>query len=584
MKINPFFKLLFIVFLCLCSYTAPAQNAYKVHSHNDYEQDYPFWKAYVHGAASIEIDIFLKEGQLLVAHTEEEINPERSIQRLYLDPVSDLIRKSELNGLVLLIDLKSEAVPTLDKLLDILKDYPDLREHSALRFVISGNRPPIETYSSYPDYIEFDLQNLIRLPEADLSKVGLISQNFRDYSVWNGLGRLTAEDLDKIEKTIALAKKAGKPVRFWGSPDTRTAWSTFAELGVDYINTDRPVEAITHLKTLEARTYQEPQWVPVYKPSHDYPQDVKPKNLILMIGDGNGLNQISAGMVANGGDLSLTQLKHLGLIKTGSYDDLVTDSAAGATAMASGRKTNNRAIGTDPEGNDLKSLTDVFSDQGFINGILTTDKITGATPAAFYAHVVERDDSETILEDLKQSKVDFFVSAGPKVHDKISSTFKGKELSELGDLSERTAAYLSRENRDFPLHVKEVLQYLENQSEPYFLMIENGNIDGNGHANNVPGIVQEVLEFDKVVSEVLRVADKNKNTLVVITADHETGGFGILQGEKGSNKIEGDFLTNDHTGGMVPVFSYGPRSKYFIGVYENTKIFDKILEVMEVSR
>lgn len=82
----------------------------------------------------------------------------------------------------------------------------------------------------------------------------------------------------------------------------------------------------------------------------------------------------------------------------------------------------------------------------------------------------------------------------------------------------------------------------------------------------------------------LRVADKNKNSLVVITADHETGGFGILQGEKGSNKIEGDFLTNDHTGGMVPVFSYGPRSKYFIGVYENTKIFDKILEVMEVSR
>ena len=581
MGINPTNKLLFTLFLCLSSLAVLAQSPLQIHSHNDYEQDYPFWKAYVHEAASIEIDIFLKNNQLLVAHSEEEINPELNIQRLYLDPISQLVRKSELNSLLMLIDLKSEAVPTLDKLLDVLKDYPDLTAHTGLRMVISGNRPPIEEYSSYPDFIEFDLQNLNRLPQADLNKVGMLSQNFRDYSVWNGLGRLTAEDLEKIEEAIAIARTVGKPIRFWGSPDTKTAWSTFAELGIDYINTDRPAEAVGYLKTLDARTHQQSGKVHVYQPTHDSPEDVKPKNVILMIGDGNGLNQISAGMIANGGELTLTQLKHLGLLKTGSVDDLITDSAAGATAMASGSKTNNRHIGTDAEGNDLESLIDVFSENGFINGILTTDNITGATPASFYAHVVERDDSETIFEDLKQSKVDFFVSAGAKVHDKISSTFRRKELSELTDFSERSAVYLSREGGDFPSHVKQVLQHLENQSQPYFLMIENGNIDGDGHSNNVPGIVREVLEFDKAISEAIQVADKNKKTLVVITADHETGGFSILQGNQESNSIEGEFLTNDHTGGMVPVFSYGPRSRHFNGVYENTQIFDKILHVME---
>lgn len=584
MDINQFDKLLFTLSLCLCSFTVLAQSPYQINSHNDYEQDYPFWKAYVHGAASIEIDVFLKSNQLLVAHTEEEINPELTIQRLYLNPVSELVRKSELNDLLLLIDLKSDAVPTLDKLLDILKDYPDLTAHSGLRMVISGNRPPIETYTSYPDYIEFDLQNLDSLPQVDLNKVGMLSQNFRDYSVWNGLGRLTAEDLNEIEEAIATARSVGKPIRFWGSPDTKTAWSAFAELGIDYINTDRPAQAASYLKTLDARSHRQSIKVPVYQPTHDYPEDVKPKNVILMIGDGNGLNQISAGMIANGGELTLTQLQHLGLLKTSSFDDLVTDSAAGATAMASGRKTNNRHIGTDAVGNELESLIDVFSEVGFINGILTTDNITGATPASFYAHVVERDDSEAILEDLKHSKVDFFVSTGARNHERISSAFKMKELSKITDFKERTAMYLSHKNSDFPGHVKQVLAHLENQSHPYFLMIENGNIDGNGHSNNVSGMVREVLEFDKVISQVIQVADNNKNTLVVITADHETGGFGILHGNQESNKIEGEFLTNDHTGGMVPVFSYGPRSKYFNGVYENTQIFDKILQVMEIKR
>ena len=566
-----------------------AQSNYKFHSHNDYAQDFPFWKAYIHGASSIEADIFLKNDELYVTHSEDEIQADFTLENLYLKPLADLAKAGKLRNLQLLIDLKSESKTSLKKLVEVLNSYPELTQSDKISFVISGNRPRPNEYKDYPGFIEFDHQDLSDLEKTDLTKVALISQNFRDYSVWNGLGRITAPELKKVETAIKKAHDAGKPFRFWGAPDTKTAWSRFAEMGVDFINTDKPDEASKYLETLQTRKFELKTPISVYQPKFDYDKNTSPKNIILMIGDGNGLSQISSAVFANRGELTLTQLKNIGLVKTSSFDDLVTDSAAGGTAMATGTKTNNRAIGTDKDGKDLSNLTEILAKKGFLNGIMTTDFVTGATPSSFFAHVVERDDSESILEDLNKSKIDFFMAAGARDFEKIKDNFIQEDFSDFNDLENRTAVFLSENTLadasvrgdQFPKYVKKALQNLERQDKPYFLMIEAAKIDKNGHTNNASGIIEEMLDFDKTIAEVLKVADKNKNTLVVITADHETSGFGIMQGDLEKGKIEGGFLTHDHTGAMIPLFSYGPGSELFNGVYENTAVFHRILKALE---
>ena len=583
-------KKIFGLMILLSTTISLAQNSYRFHSHNDYLQDLPFWEAYTHGASSIEADVFLKNSNLYVAHNEKEIDTGRTLQELYLDPIAKLTKQDKLRELQLLIDLKSEAKPTLVKLLEVLNSYPDLKDDTNLNMVISGNRPAPENYGDYPDFIQFDHQDLHNLHEVNLDKVALISQNFGKYSKWNGLGRLTAEDLEKVEAVIYKAHQNNVKIRFWASPDTKTAWSRFAKLGVDFVNTDYPAEASEYLENLDQRTFGLKNSISIYQPTFGYDPETKPKNVILMIGDGNGLSQISSALIANNGALTITQLKDIGLLKTTAYDDLVTDSAAGGTAMATGNKTNNRAIGVGPEGEKLRNITEILGDYGFLNGIITTDNISGATPSAFYAHQSERDNTEGILEDLVQSQVNFFVSAGARDYNLIQDRFEKKDISGLVDFKNRTAIYLSeeqipqadaRENL-FPDHVKSVLEELQKQERPYFLMIEGAKIDSNGHTNNIDGIVQEMIDFDKTIAEVLKAADKDQNTLVVITADHETSGFGILQGNLKNGEIEGDFLTNDHTASLVPVFAYGPQSERFTGVYENTGIYHRILEALKI--
>ena len=132
-----------------------------------------------------------------------------------------------------------------------------------------------------------------------------------------------------------------------------------------------------------------------------------------------------------------------------------------------------------------------------------------------------------------------------------------------------------------PKSVAIALSVLESEDEPFFLMVEGAQIDNGGHSNSTSDIVQEMLDFDKAIAEALKFADAHQNTLVIITADHETSGFGIVGGSLENGKIHGDFLTVDHTGIMVPLFAYGPKAKNFNGVYENTEIFNKILEILD---
>lgn len=574
-----------------------AQQTARIHSHNDYEQPVPFWTAMASGLSSVEVDIFLKNDTLYATHEEHEIKAGRTIASLYLEPLKKAMDlELEIPGkLQLLVDLKSEPYTTLDRLTALLEEYPEITGSKRISIVISGNRPSPEDYTGYPDYIRFDHQRLER-PAGDeaWSRVALISLNFRGFSVWNGKGRLTEDDYAKVKAAIDKAHELGKPFRFWAAPDSKTAWKAFADMGLDFINTDMPFRSSAYLRTLNSRVYQNTIISEVYTPTYATDGKALPvENVILLIGDGNGLTQISAATLANGGQLTLTKLKNIGFLKTQSSDDFTTDSAAAGTALATGEKTYNRAIGVGDSGNALKNMTELFAEYGFLSGIITTDKITGATPAAFYAHRRDRSEEEGIRKDLLKSHLSLFVGGG-------KNDFSGgleengftilDEIDNLGkSRQDKVGVFLSGgdvpgvlEGRGSQLAgaVRNGLEFLSSGDTPFFLMVEGAKIDSYGHTNNTAGIVTEGIDFDRAVTEAVKYADKTGNTLVVVTADHETSGFSIPQGNVDGKIIEGDFTTFDHTGVMVPVFAYGPHSDKFRGVYENNRIFDKIVTIL----
>ncbi len=224
----------------------------KVHSHNDYLQDNPFWEAYKNGAYSIEVDVFLRNGTLFVAHDESEIETEDEIETLYLKPLKVALEEKYSREVQLLIDIKSEALKTLSSLILVLEKYPSLLHSEKIMFVISGHRPQSSKYIDYPDYISFDYQSLNTIDDADIwKKVALISLPFHKYSQWNGENHMTKEEQQHIEEIIKKAHLLNKPFRFWATPDNELAWETFSKIGLDFINTDQPAKCFEFLKSIK---------------------------------------------------------------------------------------------------------------------------------------------------------------------------------------------------------------------------------------------------------------------------------------------------------------------------------------------
>lgn len=588
------------VFIIICQFHSNL-HAQKIHSHNDYEQDVPFWNAYSSGLHSFEVDVFLKNGVLYATHEESEIIGDRTIENLYLEPIQKILalKLGEQKAIQILIDIKSEAEPTLQRLVAMLEQYPDITLNKDITLVISGNRPPVETYPNYPQYIKFDYQSLENIDNEKVwDKVALISLNFKKISPWNGLGRLTADDLDKVKTTIDKAHSYGKPFRFWATPDTKTAWRALADLGVDFINTDMPFACMDFVNSLEKRRYRNNVFSEVYTPRYIVDQKEKSvKNIILLIGDGNGLNHISSATLANGGALTLTQLKSIGFLKTASADDFTTDSAAAGTALATGSKTYNRAIGLDTMRMPLVNIPEKLAASGFISGCITTDRLTGATPASFYSHQEDRSQVTAIAADLPKSKLSLFVGGGKtdfKNGEKLMGFTLVDHIDDIGvSALDKIGHFFSSDDVPGILEgrgdvlaraTKASIDFLEAKNKPFFLMVEGAKIDKYAHKKNVAGIVSEGIDFDRAITEAIKFADISKNTLVIITADHETSGFAIPQGNLKSKTIEGDFTTFDHTAAMVPIFAYGPYSHKFQGVYENSEVFDKIMNILDIDR
>lgn len=341
-----------------------------------------------------------------------------------------------------------------------------------------------------------------------------------------------------------------------------------------------------------------------------YPAAKKPTNVILMIGDGMGVTQISAGLYSNSNKLNLERFPVVGLHKSYSGDNLVTDSAAGATAFSAGVKTYNGAIGVNMDTVAVKTILESAEERGMPTGLVATSSIVHATPASFIAHDAYRKNYEAIAADFLDTEVDLFIGGGKKFFDRredeqnlleelkkrgyfVSSYFE-EELSEFKPAPGSNFAYLTADGeplpfaqgRDYLVEATEMaVNHLAKKSDNkgFFLAIEGSQIDWGGHANESDYIISEMLEFDQAVGKVLDFAEKDGNTLVIVTADHETGGYAIQYGSK-MDSIVPAFTSDYHTADLIPVFAAGPGAWNFGGVYENTAIYDKMMALLKLKR
>lgn len=243
---------IFLSFFCILSISPFAQpynyTTSNAHSHNDYEQKFPFWEAYDHGFGSIEADIFLvrDNDELLVAHSSEELAIKKiSLDSSYLIPIINCIKKNKgypypdtAKKLQILIDIKTVAAATLEKLVKTINKYPELTHNPLVQFTISGNRPGSDSFKLYPPYIMFDGELSKSYSQEALKKIVLMSASLKDHTLWNGEGTIPLIDQKKLEYEIKRIHDLKKPIRFWEAPDNINAWHTLMGLKVDYINTD----------------------------------------------------------------------------------------------------------------------------------------------------------------------------------------------------------------------------------------------------------------------------------------------------------------------------------------------------------
>lgn len=331
-----------------------------------------------------------------------------------------------------------------------------------------------------------------------------------------------------------------------------------------------------------------------------------PKNIIFMVGDGMGVAQIYAGLTANHGKLNLEQCTTVGFHKNTASDNYVTDSAAGATAFACGQKTYNGAIGVDANGKAIPTILEIAEKNGLATGLVATCSITHATPASFISHQPSRALDENIALDFLKTDVDVFIGGGRKYFSQrkdslnLTDSLKARGYQIANSMAEvqqvtsgKLAAFLADSHQsqfsdgrgdELVKSTEVALQLLKSNKKGMFMMIEGSQIDWGGHNNNTQYIIDEMIDFDNAIGKVIDFAKKEGNTLVVITADHETGGFTLVGGDINTGQVEGKFTTGNHTGVMIPVFAYGPGAEQFSGIYQNSDIFHKMMSAFRFKK
>lgn len=342
----------------------------------------------------------------------------------------------------------------------------------------------------------------------------------------------------------------------------------------------------------------------------------RPKNIILLIGDGMGLSAVSTSFYSHKEESVFWRFTHTGLSETSSALQKVTDSAASGTAMAIGKKTYNKAIGVDIDKKPAGNIVEFVSEKGISTGLVVTAYITHATPAAFYAHVEDRNMHEEIARQLLESDIDFFAGGGISkfIQNEDTDLFglaaekgflidtndfsvpeKMPEAEKLAYMPEWGSMPAMPDRGDFfPKATGHAIDFLSKNEKGFFLMAEGSQIDWAAHDNDSEMLFDEMYDFEKTVELALDFAEKDGNTLVIVTTDHETGGVTLSAGGSSDDKDEHDdskyrdisikWATTSHSASLVPVFAYGPGAEEFVGVYENTAIFDKMLALFGLEK
>ena len=330
-----------------------------------------------------------------------------------------------------------------------------------------------------------------------------------------------------------------------------------------------------------------------------------PKNIIFLIGDGMGLAQIYSGMMANRNHLELERCTYSGFSKTYSADNFTTDSGAGGTALACGVKTKNHMIGMNPDSIAVQSILEEASKNKLATGIVVACALTHATPASYIAHQVNREMNEEIATDYLKTDIDVFIGGGRKYFEdrtdnrNLTKELKAKnyqivyKLDDVKAIKSGKLAGLLYEDQNpgmperasmLPDATQSALNILSNNKKGFFLMVEGSQIDWGGHNNNSSQVIKEMLDFDQTIGKALDFAKQDGNTLVIITADHETGGMSITEGKVGTDQLKILFSTKNHSGIPVPVFAYGPGAENFTGFMENISFKAKIERLLKFKK
>ncbi len=373
-------------------------------------------------------------------------------------------------------------------------------------------------------------------------------------------------------------------------------------------------------------------------------KEEKAKYIFLFIGDGMGFNHVmavesylsyKAGKVG-GERLTMTQFPYSGVVTTYSANNNVTDSSAAGTAIAGGEKTNNHYLGVNAMEEPVTTIANTLKQEGYNIGITSSVAVNHATPAAFYAHSTDRYNYYGIGQQLAESGFEFFAGSGfldyfNKDGENIEDYLKGKEYPIYYGIDEyRNSAGADSCSRVILCHqsnrggiadnyessskipgddylndvLRTGIEFL-GEEEPFFIMCEGGKIDWVAHANKVMPLITEIIEFDDAIAAALDFYRKHPDeTLIVVTADHETGGISLgsrkshvywevvddqwikdgfqnnlskEENERLNYRASIGWTSEEHTGGSVPIYAIGKGAERFTGQMDNTDIKGKIL-------
>lgn len=334
-----------------------------------------------------------------------------------------------------------------------------------------------------------------------------------------------------------------------------------------------------------------------------FAQSTRPKRVILMIGDGMGLTQISSAMSQYKGMNAFMRFPVTGLSKTSSARHYITDSGAGATAISIGKKTYNNAIGVDADTVWQPTLFELAKKKNMSTGVVVTSSIAHATPASFYAHVKHRNMYDSIVTFLLNGNCDIAVGGGTDfVYNRKDKRAIEAELnahgfkvfndSVLKDVIADKYVYLLARDEVKPVHkgrdnylTRASVQAVKNlgrNGNGYMLMIEGSQIDWGAHDNDYQYMATELWDFNETINAMLNLAERDPDLLIIVTADHETGGL-TLTDSPDPLSFTPQFSTTHHTGVMVPVFAFGAGAQEFAGMYENTELFHKLVKLLNLE-